>query len=215
MMRRIDLLPPVYAEQRRERRNVFLAVVSGLLVFLVLLGYWLVLGFRISQADKDLAVVQSRNSGLQAQIAELQTFRDLAEELAAKSQALQEVMAGDIDWPAVLTEVALVTPGEVWLAQLTASAARTEGETPVGTETAAVRVSEAEPLGRILFQGRSLTMNGVARFMIQLSKLREFSAAYLNNASESQLEGRSVIDFETSVELGRKALSNRFQDGSR
>ena len=212
MMRRIDLLPPVYAEQRRERRNVFLAIVSGLLVFLLLLGYWFVLGFRISQADQDLAAVQSRNDQLQVEIAELQSFKDLALELAEKTEALRLVMAGDIDWPAVLTEVALVTPGEIWLTQLTASAARTEGETPVGTETAAIRVSENEVLGRILFQGRSLTMNGIARFMIQLSKLREFSTVYLNNAAETELEGRFVIDFENTVELGRRALSNRFQE---
>lgn len=212
MMRRIDLLPSAYEERRRQRRNVTTVLIAGALVLLLLIGWWFYLGIQINNAEDDLAAVQTRNAALEAQIAELQRFADLAAEVEAKRTALQTVFAGDIDWPALLTEIAMVVPGEVWLTSLTASAGQTEGAAPVGTETAAIRIDPTEPFGRMQFNGRSLSMPGVARWMIRLESVREFFAVYLNDAAVSEVEaGVDVVDFDTTLELSNRSASRRFQ----
>ncbi len=212
-MRRIDLLPEAYAARRRERRDVAIAVVAGAVVLLLLVGWWVLLGFRINDANRELADVQARNLQLQEDINELQEFVELQNEVTAKRGALQTVMAGDVDWPSVLTEIAMVIPGEVWLTNLSASAGQTEGSTPVPTEQNPIPLSAQEPFGRMQFQGNSLSMSGVGKWMIRLREAKEFRALWLNSATETELESAEVVSFDTTLELGDVAASNRFQDG--
>jgi Tfp pilus assembly protein PilN len=211
-MRQIDLLPSIYAEKRRERSILSAIVGAGLVVLLLLVAYWFMLGGQVSDAESDLAAAQQRNARLQAQIAELQRFADLEAEVQAKELALKNVMSGDVAWPSVLTEIAMVTPGEVWLTDLTASAGLTEGATPVGTETAAVRIVDEQPAGRVQFTGASLTMPGVSKWLIRLAGAKGFSAAWLNSARETEATGteQAFVEFDSTIELNQKALSRRF-----
>ena len=213
MMRRIDLLPSVYEERRRQRRNVTSVFIAGALVLVLLLGWWFFLGMQINDAKDDLAEVRAQNAALETQIAELQRFAELAAEVEAKRTALQTVFAGDIDWPALLTEVAMVVPGEVWLTNLTASAGATEGSTPVGTETAPIRIDNKEPFGRIQFTGNALSMPGVAKWMLRLEGVPEFFAVYLNSAAAQQNDtaAQELVTFDTTLELSNRAASKRFQ----
>jgi Tfp pilus assembly protein PilN len=175
------------------------------------------LGQQIGNAEDQLADVQATNAELESQIAELQRFAELEAEVQAKRQALKTVFASDVDWPAILTEIAMVVPGEVWLTNLTASAGQTEGAAPVGTETAEVRIANRQPFGRIQFQGHSLSMPGIARWMLRLESVKEFFAVYLNSAAETEGEGPAagVLTFDNTLELSNKAASGRFQRGVR
>lgn len=214
MMRRVDLLPERYVARRRERRNLLSIGMAALLVLLLLLGYWFILGTQINSAKGDLAATRAQNEQLQAQINELQRFAELEQEVIAKQTALQTVMAGDIRWPGLLTELAMVLPGEVWLVNLNGSAGATEGAAPVGTESAPVRITEKETFGRIQFQGNSLGMTGVARWLIRLGQVDSFVALWLNSATRSEPApgAPSVTNFDSTLELGEKALSRRFQE---
>lgn len=213
MMRRIDLLPAAYQERRRQRRNIGLVVIASMLVLLLIIGWWVLLGAQINDQRDQLADAQATNARLQGEIAELSRFADLEAEVSAKRDALLTVMAGDVDWPAVMTEIAMVIPGEVWLTKLTASAGNTEGATPVATETAPIRVSEQTPFGRISFQGRSLTMPGVAKWLVSLRTVREFAAIWLNTATAEAAEGApSIVSFDSTLELSDRASSQRFQN---
>ncbi len=163
MMRRVDLLPARYAARKRERRVIALIAVGGLLVGGALGAWWYFLGDDVETNKQELAAVQAQNAQLQAQIGELARFVALETEVQTKRTALQTVMTGDIAWPSVLTEIAMVIPGEVWLETLSASAGQTEGFSQVGTETASVRVADTAPTGRVQFGGRATSMTGVAR----------------------------------------------------
>lgn len=213
MMRRIDLLPSVYEERRRQRKNITTIFIAGVLVLLLLVGYWVYLGIQVNDAEERLADVQAQNLALQDEIDELRRFAELAAEVEAKRTALQTVFAGDVDWPALLTEVAMVVPGEVWLTSLTASAGLTEGAAQVGTETAPIRIDRREPFGRMQFVGNSLSMPGVARWMIRLETVREFFAVYLNSATAAVEEegGVGLVSFDNTLELSNRAASRRFQ----
>ena len=214
MMRRIDLLPSTYQERRRQRRNVGLVVVAGMLVLLLMIGWWILLGTQVNSEKDKLAEAQRRNQTLQAQIAELSRFQELQDEVTAKRTALTTVMTGDVDWPAVMTEIAMVIPGEVWLTGLSASAGMTEGATPVGTETAPIRVSDQQAFGRISFQGKSLSVPGIAKWLVSLRSVKEFGAIWLNTASREDVTGQATtFTFDSTLELSERAASRRFLDG--
>lgn len=214
-MRRVQLLPPRFAQRRRERRTIASISVAGLILVLLLVVWWFMLEQSIQTAQQELATVQERNAQLETQIAELQRFADLDAEVTEKRTALQSVMAGDLDWPALLTEVALVVPGEVWLTNMTASAGQAEGATPVGTETAPIRVAEKETLGRVQFQGSSLSLPGVAKWLLRQESANEFAAAWLNSATEATTStetpgGPPVVTFDSTLELSGASASERF-----
>ena len=213
MMRRIDLLPESYAARQRERRGIAVVVVATLLVVLLLIVWWVSLGSQVSSARNDLLEAQSKNAALQEQINKLEHFSELQNEVQTKTSALQAVMASDVDWPAILTEVAMVIPGEVWLTNLTTSAGDTEGAEPVGTETNPIRVSATAPFGRIHFAGCSLTMPGVAKWLIRLGTVKEFSAIWLNTATAPESATTCPVQFDSTLELGDKASSDRFERG--
>lgn len=216
-MRRIDLLPESYAVRRRERRSLGVVIIAGLVVLLLLVGWWFVLGTQVSDARDDLAAVEATNDGLRAEIAELQRFADLENEVITKRTALATVFASDLDWPSLLTELAMIVPGEVWLKTLAASAAGAEGEGTVGTETAPVDINAKQHAGRIQFTGSSLTMPGVAKWLIRLGTVDEFEAIWLTSAikNEGTVGTTPVVEFDSTLELNAKARSGRFQGGSR
>lgn len=212
MMRRIDLLPPSYRQRRRERSSLLIAGVAIALVVLLLIGWWFLLGLRVNDAEAELAAIQQSNAELDAQIQELQRFVVLQNEVDAKRTALQTVMTGDIDWPGTLAEIAMVIPSEVWLTNLTASAGVTEGATQVPTETSPIPLSDQQPFGRIQFQGSSLSMAGVAKWMVRLESVESFFATYLQNSSEGTTPvGGSVFTFGTTIQMSPESASGRFQ----
>ncbi len=211
MMRRIELLPESYLRTQRERRSILLILSVGLLILLLLVVWFVKLGFDVNDANEELAAVEQRNTDLQRQIAELQPFADLQAEVEAKKSALVAVMAGDIDWPVLMTEVAMAVPGEVWLRRMSASAGQAEGGTPVGTETAPIRVSPKTPTGRIAFDGTSLSMPGVAKWLIRQEISKRFEAVYLNDATLTEEFPTDAFNFSSTLELNQKALSGRFQ----
>ena len=216
MMRRIDLMPASYAERRKQRRAVGMVAVAGLVIVVVLLAWWVFLGTQISAEQERLAEVQATNADLQAQIDELARFARLEQEVQQRQAALQTAMAGDVDWPAVLTEIAMVVPGEVWLTSLQGSAVTPDGAL-VGTEDAEIDVAKAAPFGRVQFQGTSLSMPGIGKWMIRLGSVKDFQAVWLTTATEkaAQLEQGipATFDFDSTIEFNEKAASLRFQEG--
>ena len=217
-MKRVDLLPASYVERRHQQRRTGLIILAVLVAVVLVFGYWFYLGTQISDAETRLADKQAENARIQADIDRLQRFADLDQSIKTKEQALTTVMAGDIDWPAVLTEIALVIPGEVWLTDLTGSALVVEGATPAGTETAPIRPTTNQPFGRISFQGKSITMPGVAKWMIRLASVKKFATVWLNDAAEEDTEfpgGVFPINFENTIEFSTKAAARgRFEEGT-
>lgn len=216
MMRRIDLMPASYAERRKQRRAVGMVAVAGLVIVVVLLAWWVFLGTQISAEQERLAEVQATNADLQAQIDELARFARLEQEVQQRQVALQTAMTGDVDWPAVLTEIAMVVPGEVWLTSLQGSAVTPDGSL-VGTEDAEIDVAQAEPFGRVQFQGTSLSMPGIGKWMIRLGSVNDFQAVWLTSATEKAAQIEQGIpasfDFDSTIEFNEKAASLRFQEG--
>ena len=79
----------------------------------------------------------------------------------------------------------------------------------------AIDIDARQPFGRIIFAGKSLSMRAVANWLIRLETVDEFLAVYLGSASLTEDEsGVQIFDFTTTLELGEKAVSKRYQDTS-
>jgi Tfp pilus assembly protein PilN len=212
MMRRIDLLPESYLQRQRERRAVAAVVVGGSVLVFLLFVWFVMLTLQISHARQELAVAQEQNQRLESDIASLQKFGQLESRIQSEKASLATVMAGDIDWPALLTQVASATPGDISLTTLTASAGQTEGATQVGTETNPIRISSKQPVGRAAFTGNALSMRAVNKWLTSLATVPNFHAIWLNNATAAQTaSGSAAVAFDSTVELGARSLSGRFQ----
>jgi hypothetical protein len=82
----------------------------------------------------------------------------------------------------------------------------------VGTESNAIRITGKEPAGRIQFTGKTVCMPGVARWLVRLGTVKDFTAIWLNSATEADTRpGCEVVDFDSTVELSQSARSDRFQ----
>lgn len=205
-MRRMDLLPVAYVEQRKEKRNITLILLVAGIVVLLLLAWYFMLGSQISSAKTELADIQRSNRLLETQIAELQRFALLDAEVTAKKTALQTVFAGDIDWPGVMTEIAMVTPGEVWLAGLDGSGGTLASDPNLPVDPGAV--------GTLEFNANSAScMPGVAKWLVRMAAVDEFDAAWIGNAAEpdSRPGCEPPVVFDGTLELNKKALSHRFE----
>lgn len=207
-----DLLPQSYGLKRRQNRTVSLVAVAGLGLLALVVLWWVSLGSRVTSEEQRLSDVRATNAGLQAQSDELQRFAELETEVIAKTGALQTVMTGDIYWPSVLTQVSALIPDPVWLLSLTASSGTTEGATPVGTEGAAVRISEETPTGRIQFAGEALSMRSIAEWIDRLDSSESFGSIWLNSATAPVgITGVQTFQFDSTLEMGAEALSQRYQ----
>src|SRR5688500_9019632 len=176
MMRRIDLLPSIYAQRRRERRNLILVGLAGAGLVVLLLMWYFALGLQVAAAQRDLDDRRARNLVLTQQIAELQQFATLESEVQTKQKSLQTVMAGDLDWPAIMTGIAMVIPDGVWLESLATSAGATEGASTVPTEGNVIDIDPRQQFGRILFEGKAFSLRAVANWLIRIETVDEFLA---------------------------------------
>lgn len=208
-----NLLPQAYALKKRQNRTVSLVALAGIALLALVVLWWVSLGSKVGSEEQRLTEVQATNADLEARSNELQPFAALEAEVLAKTGALQTVMAGDIYWPSVLTQVSALIPDEVWITTLTGSAGATEGSTPVGTEGASVRIAEEPSTGRIQFTGQALTMPSVAEWIERMDSSKAFDAAWLNSATETiGASGQgSTFQFDSTLELGSDALSQRYQ----
>lgn len=208
-----NLLPQAYALKRRQNRTVSLVALAGIALLALVVLWWVSLGSKISSEEQRLEEVRASNATLEAQSNELQPFAALEAEVLAKTGALQTVMAGDIYWPSVLTQVSALIPDEVWITTLSGSAGATEGSTPVPTEDASVRIAEEPSTGRIQFTGQALTMPSVAEWIERMDSSKAFDAAWLNSATKTiGASGQgSTFQFDSTLELDSDALSQRYQ----
>ena len=212
VMRGADLLPQTYGIRRRQNRTVSLVALAGIALLALVVLWWISLGSKVGSEEDRLSEARATTAGLQAQSDDLQRFARLEAEVLAKTGALQTVMAGDIYWPSVLTQVSALIPEEVWITTLTASAGLTEGATPVGTEGAAVRIAEEAPTGRIQFTGQALTMEAVADWIYRMGSSKPFNAVWLNSATGAAGAGQvETFQFDSTLEMGTDALSQRYQ----
>lgn len=219
MTQTIDLLPGRYAARRHQRQTVGVTAIGGLAVLALLILFWFYLGSQLATTQGELEEAQATSTRVQTEVDGLQRFGALETSVTTRAGDLTTVMANDVDWPSVLTEIGMVVPSNVQLTTIIASAGTVEGAAPVATETATVRVAKKAPYGRVSFQGSTLDMKDVSQWLARLGAVPGFQAPYLNDASKAVdatatttgTSAQELVTFDTSVEMTAKTAATRFQ----
>src|SRR5919106_1353291 len=133
---RINLLPPEIRERQRARRRTAAVALVGIIVLAALGAFYVLQVMRLVDVQEDLEAQQQRNDELRQEIAQLQRFAELQQELQDTRDLLDTLLADRILWSGVLRDVSLVIPGEMWLSGLTGTATGVEEGTTTTTTAA-------------------------------------------------------------------------------
>ena len=190
--RRINLLPPELAERRKGKQTTASLAVAGIALVALLGVVFGIQQIRLNSERSTLREQEDRNADLRAQIAELQEFEALGLELAAKERLIADVTEDEVRWSVLLADISLVIPSDVWLTSLTGSVAQD--------------ADEGANLGNIQMAGTTFSHPDVARWLTRLDQVDAFRFPFLTLSARAELEGFSVVNFQSTVQLSEQAL---------
>lgn len=195
---RINLLPGFVAARHRARRLMAIATltaigigVGGSLVFVQQ-------GVILRGLTSELAQQQAVNAAIAAEVARLADLDVLQSEVLTRSALLSTMTADEVRWSVLLADLQAVTPNDTWL---TAFSGTVEPNEVTGT------------WGRLEFQGSTFSYPDVAEWLERLEAVPGFQDAYFSVSTKAEVNGRSIVQFSSSVELSDVAL-RRAQPGA-
>jgi Tfp pilus assembly protein PilN len=207
---RINLLPPEIRERQRARRRTAAVVLVGIIVLAALGAFYVLQVMRLADVQEDLEAQQQRNNELRQEIAQLQRFAELQQELQDTRDLLNTLLADRILWSGVLRDVSLVIPSEMWLSGLTGTATGAEaGTTTTTTTIAAPTVPGGGLVGQITFNGFAFEHRDVALWLSRLEDVRGFVNPWLSNSQKTLIGLTEVVQFTNSVDLSEQALARQ------
>ena len=205
---RVNLLPPEIHEERIVRRAK-----AGL--GLGVLGCAAVVGLlytgaqhSVSSAKDDLATATAQHSALQADVTRLSNVSQVYAQVAIRQAMLTQLMGDEVQWSHYLNDLSLTVPSNVWLTNVSIS--QTSGA-PAGGRAAAGSSSVFDAgIGTITFTGVALSHDDVAVWLESLAKEKGYANPYFTNSTESDLNGHTVYNFQSSVNVTPAAYSGRY-----
>ncbi len=125
-MRPVNLIPPEdrRGDQAPLRRGPLAYIVLGTLALLLVGVIALVLvGNQISEREGEVAKLKGEDAALAAKAARLSSYTQFRSLSEARVETVQSLADSRFDWERVMRELALILPSDVWLVDLTATAA--------------------------------------------------------------------------------------------
>lgn len=204
-MSKVNLLPPELRQKQAERRTTTLVSAIGAAVITLILVFFFFQGMQLSSARDELAEQQATNAELSAQIAELQPFAVLQQELAAKQQLVDTLYMNEVSWAGVLLDVSRVIPDDSYLTNLTGQITA-----PTGTQVGAVPVEGGTTtlIGNVTFSGVARETRTIASWLTRLEQIRGWVNPWVNNAQENA-EFSRIYTFDGGIDLTLDAATER------
>lgn len=209
MGRRINLLPPELLARRQMRQMMAGLGVAGIALVVLLAVFYGVQDVRLRGERGRLDRQKAANAVLTRRVASLSEFASLQDEVARRSRILEFVTTNEVRWSAVLADVSLVIPSNVWLTGFTGSV-QAPAPAPKGGPAAAGPTT----YGQIQFGGLTFQHIDVARWLSKLAEVNEFTNPYLSLSSKAPGAGGQV-QFNSSVLLSEKALRRNQRGAAR
>jgi Tfp pilus assembly protein PilN len=211
---RVNLLPPEIAEARRFRR---VRVGLGAAVAVSVLGVgalYMHAHSGVGAAQQQLTQAQDENTSLTRQLAQYQNVTALKDQVEVAETNLQQAMGPQVLWSHYMSDLSLVLPGNVWLTEVQVALGNDGSASSPGGIAGAL--PSADAIGAISLKGSALSHDDVAALLTALAKEKGFSDPYLTQSAESVVQNttKRIDDFQGSVDLSTKALSNRYSTPS-
>jgi Tfp pilus assembly protein PilN len=212
-MPRVNLMPPEIAEAERFRR-LQLAMGGAVVLSAVIVGaLYQHAKSGISDAQGQLSTAQTQQTSLQSKLNSLSSVSQTYAAVHAKQQLLQEAMGGEIRWSYMLNDMSFRIPNNVWLTAIEANeTTAADVSTIVPVTPTVVPGNSTDAVGTVSYSGVAFKHDDVANWLDALAKEKGFSDPSFSSSTEGLIGQRKVEDFNTSVDLTPKALSNRYVD---
>ncbi len=201
-MSQVNLLPPEIKERQRARRVTAVVALAGVGVAAVVGFLYVVQVLNLSRVTADLRAQEELNRQLESEIADLQRFADLQEELRARRELLDTVFANEVSFSEALLDLSRIIPSNAYLTDLTA-------QITAPTVAPAEGAEEPTPLvGSMSFTGFVADIDTLATWLTRLEQVRGWVNPWASNAQETAaLSGQ--YHFSSGVDLSREALTRR------
>jgi Tfp pilus assembly protein PilN len=170
-MFRINLLPKEVQERRRYEgwyRWVFIGAAAALFV-VVALGVLFMVEAKASRDE--LQSTQEETAKLKVDVTNLRYFQQREQQLEARQQVAQGLLAGRVNLGKVANEISLVLPDEVWIDSLSLD----EGN--------GLSITADTP--RTSSQSNDVAYKSVAKTMVRLNELPELYDVWLGSATNA------------------------------
>lgn len=197
----INLLPPELRAEQRVRRILTIAGAAALVVLLFLVVVFFAQRNTIGNEEERLSELQAQAAQLRADVARLQEFGLLKQEVDTRRQTLAAALDSDVAWSKLLNDISLIMPDNSWLTSLGLTAA--VGTAPTGEPS----------LGTTTFQGFVFDFPGLAGWLTRLSQVEGLTFVYLTTGAKADVAGRAVVSFGANASVTQPLLSGRCQEG--
>ncbi|MGH2625928.1 MAG: PilN domain-containing protein [Anaerolineales bacterium] len=181
-MIRINLLPR--APRRRIAGLPLLEIGLPLLAFLVVLFWWVALNNQINGIERQIVATDQQITELQPQVARVQELKRLIDEAKRKEELLDQLLATQLPASAILANIRVLIPKDVWLSTLGVPDARS-----------------------FTLDGFALSYVAVARLMDNLESARIFEGLDLTTAERERIGDREVVKYQVTGRLVRPSAS--------
>ena len=189
----VTLLPAEVAVKRAQRRQSVLAGggVGGFAA--LLLGLSVFRGGQVDDARNAAAAAEARSTRLQSQVTELNDVERLEADIAAGRLAVTQALTGDVVWPDLVRDIAMVIPDDVWLEQFTGA-----------------RGTNGAP-GSLTIQAIGAEQASVARWLLRVGDLNSVQNEWLVTSTKTpSADGaRPSVSFSSTADLAPPVASPR------
>jgi Tfp pilus assembly protein PilN len=186
-----------------------MVVAAGLAVLALIGVFYFLQTQRLAGAEDDLAAQEAVNSQLQSQIADLQPYADLQQQLVAKQQLVATLFLNEVSWSSALLDVSRVIPDAQYLTNL-------DGRLSVATGGVAAPPTTTTPettlIGSMSFAGVAKETETIATWLTRLDEVRGWVNAWAASAQEDA-PFSSIYTFTSGLDLSGEAATDRGQGG--
>ncbi len=201
-MIRINLLPPEIIEKRKdEGRWRWVGLAAGVLA-VALIGTFLILQFEVSLKQNEVAAVKQTAEGVKQQTERFQVFQAKRTDLANRRAIALSAIAGRVDWPRLLSEVALILPTDIYLIRVGTVEPKVAGGAGAGAAA-----GPAVP-GKLTMDGRALDVpndvpdlgyRSIAKLLVRLAGLDQLDNVWLSSSVKPPLVPEGTAPSADSV----------------
>jgi len=220
-MPRVNLLPPEIEQASRLRRLQVMLALALLVVLAGVVMLFLWAGNQVSAAEDELASAEATGADLELKKASFAEVPAVRAEVDAAEAALTTAMTPEVRFSFYLNDLSLGIPASTRLTSLNAINSAAAAQMDPATVIPVTPLGEVT-MGQISYTGFATDLDATSAWLV--SQMRQEGligpqAQQIAAGAESadQASEGSLYLFETTVELGPEAASERFtkiQEGS-
>jgi Tfp pilus assembly protein PilN len=199
-VRAVNLLPKKETRERRSAPNVAAlgGVVAAVAVTAVFCAWFLTASSKVTEKQSELDGLRTELAATPAPKPRDTRGDGLEAEKAGRLVAVATALNSRVAWDRVLREISLITPDDVWLTSLQASAPATGAATAPTTPSG----------GAFAMTGRTYSHDAVARLLARLALVPNLTSVKLEKSTLNKVEGRDVVEFTIAALVrGKEAAS--------